>query len=554
MPLIFALLFFPLGLALGAALVINLIAVLGLTALIPPTALLPPPINAAIAPVVGVLDGGTLFALLVTIFLIIVVVFMAYAIASFALAALAPRPGLQVSSVGELIARGILIGLNCGLNLALLLSLIGIAPLGFFVASALVVINLLAAIPNLSNNTSYQTVLAYTTLFLPMAFILNLIGFVSWVINSGGFGAAWFPEWRRGNLVIHGGVTFANPVFPYNLANFTLLPAAISLTDPWVFTNFSADPVTKTGNGFVFHESGHTLNIGAFGIVYTLVGAVDQFLPMPWSPAGPLPATAYAELCAEGSKRDLSRNWIDLWTSSLAPPAPANLNAVASVTLNPGAGVVLVASAATEITVNCEINRGVSLDSTASIDPDNFPVTPIGRLWLRRLPFIPGLQAPLPVPLATGPAAFVFVPTVGGTEELEFWVTDGINGNPVLLPPLALPPAPASPPPPVFPDAGFRIHVTAIAAVITVPVALPAAGNLLTLDSALSTVVGTDTRTWRIETGPPSLLGLTATGNTFPFTPEVGVYGVSLTTECSVTDVAGDTVVLTDSATVNFSV
>jgi hypothetical protein len=546
-PIIFALLAFPFGLALGAALVINLVAVLGLTALVSPMTLLPAPLVAAIAPLVALLGSGTLLALLITLVLIIVVVFTAYTVASFSLVALPPRPGLQLTSGGELVARGVLIGINCALNFALLLSLIGVVPPGLFVATALAVVNLFAAIPSVSNNTTYQTALAYTTLFLPMAFVVNIIGFLFWMINSGGFGAPWFPEWRRANLVVHGGITFVDPISPYNLANFTMVPATNSMTDPWV-SNLSPLPFTATGNGSVFHEDTHTLNVGAFGFIYHLVGFADENLPMPWSPAAPLGLNAYAELCAEGGLRDLSRNWIAMWTASLVPPSPANRNALAVVTLTPGAGVVLTAAAAIEITINCEVNRGVTLDSAASFDPDAYPITPLGRLWVQRLPATNAAPS-VPVPLAIGTALFVFVPAVGGTHELEFWVTDGINGNPTPIPPLAPPPAPPSPPPPLPPDDAFRIHVTAIAAAIAVPQPLPAVGGLITLDSAPSTGAGIETRIWLIEAGPGASAGLTATGNIFQFTLEAGQYVVSLTIQCSVTDIAGNTVLLTDRVT-----
>ena len=67
-----------------------------------------------------------------------------------------------------------------------------------------------------------------------MAFVINAIGFIFWVINSGGFGAPWLPEWRRANLIVHGGITYVSPVSAYNLANFTMVPVGRSMTDPSV--------------------------------------------------------------------------------------------------------------------------------------------------------------------------------------------------------------------------------------------------------------------------------------------------------------------------------
>ena len=207
--------------------------------------------------------------------------------------------------------------------------------------------------------------------------------------------------------------------------------------------------------------------------------------------------------------------------SRLTPPAPANRNAIAVVTLTPGAGVVQTVVAATEMNIVCEINRGVTLDSTGSFDPDLFPVTPLGRLWAERSGTPPVWQS-----LATGIPTFVFVPSAGGTRELEFWVSDGVNGAPTAIPLPVPPPAPPSPALPVSPNDAFRIHVTAIAAVIAAPQPVPPIGSNIALDSAPSIVAGTDTRTWRIESGPGA--GQTATGNTFSFVRQTGQL-VSLT-------------------------
>jgi hypothetical protein len=543
----FAFLGYLIGAGFAAVLVLNAIAVLGWAFISSPIALLPG-IGQVIAAVLNWIGVGSWLALLSTLFLIVLAVLIAYLIATAGVVVPVPAPGLQATGGLERAGRGLLIGINTGLNHAFLLSVIGGTPQGQAVAGILAIVNFASAFRMVSNNVVYQTVLAYTTLFLPMALVINVVGYVFLAINSAsaafGFSFDWFAEWRRANLVSHGGVTHVIPESAYNLGNFTLLSGTISLDNPWRRTPAGFVAFTATGRGIVFHECAHMLNVGAFGWIYHLVGFADEFAPFGRG------IDAHSELCAESGLRALGRDWIDTWTTSFAPPAPANSNALAAVTLTAGAGVVLVAADATTLSVACEQNRGVTLDSTGSTDPDAYP-TALGNLWL--LTAAPAGGGNPPAELAAGAPTLVFLPPTGGSYAIDFWITDGINGNPL----------PANPV-----DTQLFIFIDAVAAVIVVPSPLVASGPnvTITLDSSTSTVlanqtlanVGPPRRQWRVEASPngSAALGMTAATIAFTFPIDLpGPYDVSLTVSCDVVDAAtGQTVTLSDRATTTVTV
>jgi hypothetical protein len=563
-----ALLAFILSVALGALLIANLIQVLGwgifTMALVP---LLPFGLD-LVAQLALAIPGlvGSALALTIVVLAILLVVFLLYWWASAAITIPAAPVGLIATGLAEGIPRAGLVGFNAGLNLTALLGLLALAPGGPLVSLVLTLINFAAFAPAIANNAVYQVILGYTTLFLPMALVMNLAGLVTLALNTAaaavGTPLSVFAEWTRANLVMHGGVVHGCKRTAFNMANFTLAHPDMALDDPW------ADPGTPiwpfcpappgvvvraiTVRGAVFHEASHTLNVGAFGWIYHLVGFADQQLPMPWSGGTARGSDAHSELCAESGLRDLEKNWIAMW----APAAAAgNGNAVASATAADAPGVVVVTPTTIAIPVTgeilpalrvvCERNRGVSLDSSPSVDADAFPM-PLGRLWFAGF-------APPDSTLSTGPISnavqITYTPDAGLRHRVELWVTDGVNGSPVAG----------------VRDFSLDVIIEVLhARIAAVPPIVP--GVPVQLDGTSSFIPTADVAAgprfeWQLLAVPPGsglALGAFGTNDNATFTPDVPAAGapylVQFRVSIDVTPVSGGApVTLSDTATVPVS-
>ena len=554
------------GVVLGTLLIANLIQVLGwgifTLALVP---LLPLGLD-LVAQMALAVPGlvGSAFALTIIALAILLVVLLLYWLAISAITLPAAPVGLIATGLVEGIARAGLVGLNAGLNLTLLLGVLALAPGGALVSLVLVLINFAAFTPVISNNTVYQVILGYTTLFLPMSLPMNLAGGVTLAINTvaAGVGASlsWFAEWTRANLVMHGGIVHGCQRTAFNMANFTVAHPDMALDDPWVDPGTPIWPFcpaqlaglgsTITVRGAVLHEASHTLNVGAFGWIYHLIGFADQKLPMPWSGGVSLGSNAYAELCAESGLRDMGKNWVAAWAPSVPAAAVANVNALASVTATDSPGVVIVTQTITAVPATgdilpmlrivCERNRGVSLDSSPSTDADAFPM-PLGRLWFAGV--VPP-DSTLPAGPISNAVQITYTPDAGPLHRVEFWITDGVNGSPV---------------------AGVRAFALDIlievlhANISPVPACSP--GIPVQLDGSSSfipttDVVGAARFDWQLLAVPPGSalpLGPLGANQTATFTPDVcgASYLVRLTVSIDVTPAAGGaTVTLLDSVVV----
>lgn len=358
MNVLLALIFVPVGIIFGALLAANLAQVLGWSFLTAASLILvlPQPLDAIVQFALNSALVGSWFALLIVLILIVLLVFLGYAIASIGFTVPAVPMGLLVASPAERVGRGWLIGLNTGLNFALLVALLKLIPGGLLVAVALALINFLACIIVVSNIPVFQIILAYTSLFLPMSLPMNVAGIAIAAVNS----VAWafgtplsvFPDWIRANFVMHGGIVHGCARTAYNVCNFSVAHPTMSRTDPWVnpgtpvwpFCNLlGVNPPggfrTVTVDGAIFHEGCHTLNVAAFGWIYHLVGFVDQWLPMPWSGGARRGPNAHSELCAESGARGFQRNWLDMWGPSLAGVAVMNAHALSAVVVPAAPGV-----------------------------------------------------------------------------------------------------------------------------------------------------------------------------------------------------------------------
>jgi hypothetical protein len=435
-----------------------------------------------------------------------------------------------------------------------MLAVWGILPGGLVTSLLLALVNFLACIIPVSNNSIYQIVLAWCGLALPMTWIMNGVGYLVAGVNAGASVLGWqltvIPEWTRAAYVMHGGVIHGIQRTAFNMCNFTVAHQEMQRSVPWrdpgtpvtslfspILSLIPGLPTAPAGfrfftvEGVVLHESSHCLNVGAFGSLYHLVGFADQWAAMPWSGGVVLGENAHSELCAESGRRGFGRNWVDIWAPSSAgnntPPTVAVVSADA-------AGVVSLALD----TVACERNRAVTLDARTSSDIDGAPF-PLGFLWTINPG---GTTTPSP---PTGSTASIntpnaptlqFVPDLGGQFTLECRVTDGANGS------------------------TGAIAILVLQSIVTLPVTAASIGNSVVLDSASSTLVTAvrPTREWLVEVAPAgSLLAGTTGGNeTFSFTPDVaGSYTIRLNVTQEVVPIAGGpNVTLSDSTSVIITV
>lgn len=413
---------------------------------------------ALVIPVVG-LGLAPLFTapvLLIALIHIVLVLFL-YVIISLAIAPNIPASGpLPVPAAGtpsagwqltERFARGALIGMNAcftmlltwlllpwiaqpipTLGSVLLLSspLLGIA--GFVIA----IINLMALDESICADRSYAAVLGWTSWVAAGSMVVNLLGLLFWIISVV---ASWFGstlrlafEWWTGSWVIHGGPLHVTAVpTAYDLGNFLLVDPRLSATSPVFLPQVNVAGTAldlvhgATAIGLAFHETGHTLNVAAFGSWFHLIGAIDENYI---SSNG---AAVYSELLPEGHARDSTRPWIALW----APPL-GNVGAGANVPPRVGAptvnGVGLVGGVATVVIA---AGSTATLTGATASDPDTFPqgavspgVTPaVGTLWEIVARPAGSSAAVAAINSADTTAAF----DVGGDYTVLFAVTDGIE-------------------------------------------------------------------------------------------------------------------------------
>ncbi len=540
-----ALILFPIGMILGSLLTAAIIQVtdwsfLSLEFLIP----LPFPLDQWVQSLSDTFFFTEAWPILLFVTLVtVVIVFISYWIASNglpvrSLSPASPAMGLLIVGPAERIGRGMLIGFNAGMNYVLLLSLLVTVPGGLVISTILALINLGACVRTLSNHPVYQTVLSYATLLLPTAIPINVAGLITLVINAVAFMAgkplSMFIDWRRANLVMYGGIVHGCYRTAFNMANFTVSHQDMGFDTPWLDNgsaiwsfcpaSLSSSPGVRcnTVQGTLLHETAHTLNVGAFGCIYHLIGFADEFLPMPWSAGTTLGANAHAELTAESGLRTAHRNWIDMWTPGLAVAATSNCPAVGKVTPIMAAGMVVIAAGDTPI-VACEPNRTIILDSTGSYDPDAYPL-PLGRFWR----IAPGLKPSGSTVMITTPHAPIlsFIPDIGGRYVIDFYITDGSSGGPAGIP--------------------GRIPVTihVLEAVISKPAGQLTVGKLVRLDRTRSITlpVGTPVFTWKLLQTPDNsmLTDTISMENTFVFVPDqAGNYEIELWLDQDIVPLSG---------------
>jgi RHS repeat-associated protein len=193
--------------------------------------------------------------------------------------------------------RGFLIGMNAGLNAGLASAIFG--PV---VGVALGVINFLAVFDGVAQNSFYQGVLGWSSWLMPMSWLATGVGLIFFVINllaAGITGNQWEAakidsisiDWGTGIIVMSGGlIEPAGGAAGFNLGNFVFL---------------------KEGSGgdaaLIRHETGHGLNVAAFGSLFHFVGALDENWP------GNRGENAFAEQLAESHANRPGSPTVPLW-------------------------------------------------------------------------------------------------------------------------------------------------------------------------------------------------------------------------------------------------
>jgi hypothetical protein len=231
-------------------------------------ALGPAGIGSQVVQPITLLFGAGLGLLTATIFI--------YAAAAISLIAGVP--------LGEFFARGMLIGASAGANLVIM-SAIPWLPVGF--PPTVFVILLLALLPPVAANRFYQRVLGALGWVLPMNYLMLPLGVLLFLvaapfaIAAPAGGVRW--DWLTWTVETSGGLVLASFAFTsFNIGNFTFFPGAPILA-----------PTSFAAAGPSAHETGHTLNGGAFGGFFYWIGAVDENVPPLARGAG-----AYSEMLA----------------------------------------------------------------------------------------------------------------------------------------------------------------------------------------------------------------------------------------------------------------
>ena len=207
------------------------------------------------------------------------------------------RPGGQL-------CLGLLLGLNCGANLACwsYVSWSG-AALGY----GLAFLPILSIFPRFGADYRYQAVIGRANWLLPMSWPINVAGLLFVVASLGGhillgwrhpffriYGVK--RHFRTGMVAIRGGWIANLNTYrtAFNMGNITLVHRLS-------FAGQSGVPCWHLD-----HEGGHTLNLAAFGWVFHLTGFLHEVL----IGAG---ARALAEKFAESNVPNTNRPHLPLW-------------------------------------------------------------------------------------------------------------------------------------------------------------------------------------------------------------------------------------------------
>lgn len=211
----------------------------------------------------------------------------------------------KVTGFGEFM-RGFMIGYNAGMNGCLttvIWSLTITLPGGIVVGAILGTVNFLTVFAPISGNGFYQGIVGWLCWLMPMSWLIIGLGvmfvWISLLLSVFTVGKVDFlkiqdfkMDWKTGTLFLKGGL----------IANLNFRKTAFNMG------NTSYVHKDSTGGWHIEHESGHTLNLTAFGSWFHLLGALDEnVVPGRGS-------DAYAERLAESNATGSGGNNLPMWS------------------------------------------------------------------------------------------------------------------------------------------------------------------------------------------------------------------------------------------------
>jgi hypothetical protein len=200
------------------------------------------------------------------------------------------------------VMRGWLIGMNAALNCIFAFRLCKLfmgMPAPIIIGIVLGVWNGLTVFSPISKSEIFQGFFGWLIWISPMSWLIIALGLAFYIINLvfalfTGFSVEYLKikglkaDWKTGTFFMKGGlIGNLNPLdTAFNMGNFSFVDKASS-------------------NWHISHEAGHTLNLGAFGSLFHLIGAIDEniFRAM---------RNAYAERLAE-SNNSTGGSVIPMW-------------------------------------------------------------------------------------------------------------------------------------------------------------------------------------------------------------------------------------------------
>jgi hypothetical protein len=224
---------------------------------------------------------------------------------SYIVAAVGASSLTSITPFGEFM-RGWLIGMNAALNAVIWFGIIGVVTggpggvPGGIIGAVVGIINLLAVFAPISQSEFFQGVIGWANLIMPMSWLIVALGIlfsiVSGLLHLVTIGRVPYLkvekldiDWRTGTFFIRGGL----------IANLNHLDTAFNMGN-FSFVDYKATSMHMD------HEAGHTLNLGAFGSVFHLVGAIDEN-------ATPRGSNALSERMAESNDTGTAGTNIPMW-------------------------------------------------------------------------------------------------------------------------------------------------------------------------------------------------------------------------------------------------
>ena len=193
-------------------------------------------------------------------------------------------------------SRGLLIGQNLIVNLWIWEQLLDWEGVYFFI-----VLGLPSCLYYFSQNTFYQSLIAWSGLLLPLSLPVYGLGLLFFIINLLLSPIGYLTRWkglqikteyvaRYGVWVVYGGAIRAMRGYTgFNMGYFIF--------------------IHKGRKDILAHELGHTLSLATLGAVFHYIGAIDENFIQKHS------WQAYAEVLAESHDQSVSHEWGNVWAN-----------------------------------------------------------------------------------------------------------------------------------------------------------------------------------------------------------------------------------------------